>query len=72
MKRFWKIEYEKYASGYGGEEYTEKRLFWGTWFEAARECVKNDESIGAFKHRRKVELFELPNVKRKKKGFYVL
>lgn len=70
-RRFWKIEYECWTGGYDGGDYTETRIFWGTWFEAARECIRNDQSVGRHTWRRKVEAFELPDTKRKRKPFYV-
>lgn len=70
-RKFWKIQYETWGDGEGGLDYTEVRIYWGTWMEAARECVKNDESVCRPKWRRKIEPFELPNTKGKRKGFYV-
>jgi hypothetical protein len=72
QRRFWKITAEKYSGGYDGGEYMWMAIYWGTWFEAARECVKEDESIGRHKFYRSVEPFELPDVSRKRKAFYVL
>lgn len=71
IRRFWKIEYECWTGGYDGGAYTQTRIFWGTWFEAARECIKNDKSVGRYTHRRKVDPFELPDTSRKRKSFYV-
>jgi len=70
-RRFWKITAEKWSGGYDGGEYTWLAIYWGTWMEAARECIKEDESIGRYKGRRSVEPFELPDTKRKRLPFYV-
>jgi len=70
-RRFWKLEYECWTGGFGGGDYTELRIFWGTWWEAAREVVKNDGSVCRPKHRRKIEPFNLPDTKRKRTSFYV-
>ena len=69
-RRFWKITAQKWSGGYDGGEYTWLAIFWGTWMEAARECVKEDESIGRYKER-SVEPFDLPDTKRKRLPFYV-
>lgn len=70
-RRFWLIEYERWTGGYDGGDYTASSIFWGTWYEAARECVKNDDSVRP-KWRRSVKPFDLPDTKRKRKPFYVL
>ena len=72
-KNFYKIQYLRYL-GYEGHEYIETSIIWGTWIEAARELIKRHEGINApcDKIQRKISLFELPNVKRKKKSFIVL
>jgi len=70
-RRFWKIEYECWTGGYDGGDYSDVRIYWGTWWEAARECVKNDQSVSRPKWRRKVEPFDLPDTKRKRTPFYV-
>jgi len=71
-RRFWQIEYEVWGGGYDGVDDTEVRIYWGTWLEAAREVVRNDQSVCRPKWRRKVKPFDLPNTKRKRKPFYVL
>ena len=70
-RRFWKIEYERWTGGYDGGDYTEMAIYWGTWWEAAREVVRSDESVCRPKWNRKVEPFDLPDTSRKRKPFYV-
>jgi hypothetical protein len=70
-RRFWKLSWEEWTGGYDGGDYTGIAIFWGTWYEAAREVIKNDECCCKPKWRRKIEPFELPDVSRKRKSFYV-
>ncbi len=70
-RRFWKIEYERWTEGFDGGDYTEMGIYWGTWWEAAREVVASDESVCRPKWKRKVEPFDLPDTKRKRYPFYV-
>jgi len=70
-RRFWKIYAEKYSGGMDSEEYEWMAIYWGTWMDAAREVIRNDESIRGFRSVRKVEPFELPKTKGKRKPFYV-
>ena len=71
-RRFWIINYDDYAGGMDCETHTERNIYWGTWMEAARECVYwSIDKSSLYGYRRSVEPFELPDVKNKKKGFYV-
>ncbi len=70
-RRFWKIYAEKYSGGMDSEEYEWMAIYWGTWMEAAREVIKNDQSIRGYRAYRRVEPFDLSDTKRKRKGFYV-
>ncbi len=38
MKKYWIIENEMYSAY---DTHTISNVFYGTWFEAARECIKN-------------------------------
>ena len=38
MKKYWIIENKMYSAY---DTHTISNLFYGTWFEAARECVNN-------------------------------
>lgn len=40
MKKYWIIENEMYSAY---DSHTITNLFYGTWFEAARECVNNTD-----------------------------
>ena len=72
-RNFYKIEYLRYL-GLEGYEYIETSIIWGTWLEAARELIRKHEglNIDCDKRQRKISLFELPNVKKKRKSFIVL
>jgi hypothetical protein len=72
-RNFWLIIYGSYGIGYDSDITDRKAIYWGTFIEAARELIKNDESIGKGekKFHRKIELFTLPDVSKKRKPFYV-
>lgn len=73
-KTFWLIEYGDFGIGWDSDITPRKNIVWGTWYEAARELVKNDESNirSDKKYYRKISEFKLPDVKRKRRMFYVL
>tara|TARA_R100001244_G_scaffold90161_1_gene68427 strand:+ start:1079 stop:1309 length:231 start_codon:yes stop_codon:yes gene_type:complete len=71
---FWKINYQNSTYGEWGEDYQVSDIYWGTWMEAARWCIKQDNGEPKRHGRdfnREVSVFELPNVKRRRKGFFV-
>jgi hypothetical protein len=72
-RNFWLIQYGSYGVGYDSDITLRKAIYWGTFIEAARQLIKNDESIGKGQKRfyRKIELFNLPDVSKKRKPFYV-
>lgn len=72
-KTFWLIKFGSYGIGYDSDITTRTNIVWGTWFEAARELIKNDESLTfERKYYREISEFKLPDVRRKRKMFYVL
>lgn len=46
MKKYWIIENEMYSAY---DSHTITNLFYGTWFEAARECVNNTGVKGNYR-----------------------
>ena len=73
-RRFWKIKYESGTTGHDSEPHEVSDLYWGTWMEAARHCIKYDcgHSIKIYReHHRSIREFSLPDTKGKRKGFFV-
>jgi hypothetical protein len=69
-RKLWKITYLEY-SGWDCTGHMISGLYWGTWWEAARECVKNDEDVRPHSYR-SVKEFVMPDLKKKKKPFYII
>lgn len=72
-KDFYLIKFGRYGIGYDADIELRKNIIYGTWMECARELIRLDESIGTEKNiYRHISKFALPDVKRKRKMFYVL
>lgn len=72
-RKFYLIKFGRYGVGYDSDIELRKNIIYGTWMECARELVRLDESIGSEKkYYRGLSEFSLPDVKRKRKMFYVL
>lgn len=70
MKRdFWVLKYTQY-SGYDCSGHLITSIYWGTFIEAARECIKLDQEPRGSSER-SVSKFVLPDVSKKKKPFMV-
>jgi hypothetical protein len=55
-----------------GEPVVVNRLYYGTWFEAARVCVSLHEVQMKYKYPRKLIQFKLPDTKFKKDPFFIM
>lgn len=69
-RKFWVISNAEEIAGYDSSDIMVHSIYWGTWYEAARECVKRTK-YPFLKPDRKVKEFNLPDVKNKRKPFYV-
>jgi|GEM_PF-4428643 len=75
-RKFWKVKYEAMVGSFPYAEPRESMdIYWGTWMEAARHCIKYDCGDLPKKFRnyeqRSVTEFTLPDTKGKRKGFFV-
>ena len=74
-RKFWKVKYEAMIGSFPYAEPTESMdIYWGTWMEAARHCIKYDcgDSIKMYReYHRSIREFTLPDTKGKRKGFFV-
>lgn len=67
---FWVLKYTQY-SGYDCSGHVIMSIYWGTFIEAARECIKLNQGIRRYDER-SVSRFELPDVIKRKRLIFVL
>jgi hypothetical protein len=69
---FYLLRFGEWGFGNSADLEYRVELYWGTFFEAARELIRRDQSsVEEKKHYRSIEVFRLPDVSNKRKPFYI-